>query len=452
MTNLSVGLIDDDIEGKVLREILSHQGVLFEDIKPERRLPKKLPCVVFPTFSNGKYELAKKNCLSEKGIVVADEYVSLEELLRRFTGECDSSGESFLPADVNEMEHVLLDQIKAVFFDQGLPFLNKCSWPDSHRTCCVLTHDVDWLHYSPWHRAVFRRRSVPQLARLVYNSLFHKKDFGNNIADIVKTEKDEDVRSSFYFQPRYEENSAAVPPALKLLRDRNFEIGLHGYYAHRSLEKLRTQKQVLEKRAQLIVRGIRQHGAQFTHSLTWRHEAEAGFAYDLTVHSNEKFGFRAGTCFPYHLFDRERDTRLRMLELPTSIIDWTILFQRLSVEDALKQLRKVEAVVESYGGLLLACFHNTYMNNETFPEIVEIYASLLDDVHQKDYWVATAMECCQWWLKRENARVAARLVNRSVVGETSAPSIPLQIETSEGVKVLLEVHEASFNIDLNNQS
>jgi hypothetical protein len=451
VTRLSVGLVKNDIYGEIVKEILNHQGVLFEEISSKRRVPKKFPCVVLPTFSDEKYELAKKNCLNENGIIIADEEILLEEILRRFAGESEAPGELFSHPDINRFELKLLETMKGVFFNQGLVFLKKWFWPDFRRACCVLTHDVDWFYYSPWHRAVFRRRTVPQLVNLAYNSIMRKKNYGNNIPEIVQLEKQKGFRSSFYFLPKYYRSFEDFLLTLELLRAERFETGLHGYYSHDDFDKLLDQKGTLEKHVGSEVKGIRQHELRFVAPITWECEEKAGFLYDLTFHFNKKFGFRAGTCFPYHPFNLEKRIKLRILEMPTSIIDWTILFRKLSAEKALKIIRETESVVESFNGLLLTCFHNTYINRKTFPEIVEIYTQLLEDVYKKGYWVTTALECCLWWLEREKAHIVAEVKNNKVIGRTSALKMPVVVETPDEKKFSSKIEKATFKIELAKQ-
>jgi peptidoglycan/xylan/chitin deacetylase (PgdA/CDA1 family) len=395
--------------------------------------------------------LARKNCLVEKGIVIADKEIRLDDILRRFAGETEAQGDRFSRPDTNESEHRLFKRIEEVFFDQGLVMLRKWFWPDCRIACCVLTHDVDWFYYSPWHRAVFRRRTVPQLIRLAYSSFICRENFGNNVSEMVQMEKQKGLRSSFYFLPKYNRNFEEFTSALRMLREEQlFEVGLHGYYSHDDFDKLSSQKMTLEKHLGLELKGIRQHALNFVAPTTWEYEERAGFLYDLTFHFNEKFGFRAGMCFPYHPFSLAMKKRLRILEMPTSIIDYTILYRRLSEAKATEVIEEIEATVESFNGLLLTCFHNTYMNKETFPEIVKIYGQLLEDVCKKGYWIATAQECCQWWLEREKTHIVAEVENNQLVGRTSSLKVPVFIETPDGKKLTREFSATSFRIDLAN--
>ncbi|HEV2225616.1 MAG TPA: hypothetical protein VGR56_02280, partial [Nitrososphaerales archaeon] len=61
--------------------------------------------------------------------------------------------------------------------------------------------------------------------------------------------------------------------------------------------------------------------------------------------------------------------------------------------------------VEHYNGLLLVNFHNTYLNRDTFPDVLELYEGLIDRVFERGYWVTTASECSEWWRRRASAKV-----------------------------------------------
>ena len=57
--------------------------------------------------------------------------------------------------------------------------------------------------------------------------------------------------------------------------------------------------------------------------------------------------------------------------------------------------------VEHYHGLLMVNFHNTYLNRETFPDILELYRGVIERASERGYWLATAGSCSKWWRSRE---------------------------------------------------
>jgi hypothetical protein len=133
---------------------------------------------------------------------------------------------------------------------------------------------------------------------------------------------------------------------------------------------------------------------------TWELESSAGLDYDATFSYNRFFGFRGETCFPYHPFG---ERRLPLLELPTSFMDWTALNRGLRGGSVEKILDVIMEGVELYHGLLVVNFHNTYLNRETFPDVLGLYEGLIERVSSRGYWTTTAESCSSWWKRREAA-------------------------------------------------
>src|SRR5207237_9756382 len=127
----------------------------------------------------------------------------------------------------------------------------KQFWPNQAIACCVLTHDVDWFTYSPFHKAIFQVKSdLPRRSKLLINSVFGgARDYGWNIPNIIKLEKDYGAKSTFLFQTDYGGENSFVEPSIKLLKSEGCEIGLHASHSsHKSEEALRTELKAFNTR------------------------------------------------------------------------------------------------------------------------------------------------------------------------------------------------------------
>jgi hypothetical protein len=109
-------------------------------------------------------------------------------------------------------------------------------------------------------------------------------------------------------------------------------------------------------------------------------------------------------------------------------MDWTALKRNLRGKKAQEVLDLIMERVERYHGLLMVNFHNTYLNRETFPDVMALYEALIDRVSSRGYWVTTAHSCSEWWRRR----VASR-PDISIEGGNPRASdeIPLEILTKK---------------------
>ena len=450
---LNAGLVGSgDIFGEVVSEVLNHQGIFFKEICEETKKDEKFPCVILPRYSDSNYEVARKHCEDEDNIVIAEKQMPLSTVLDALGGKInrnirpiDGSSIDLMYPMINQYEIELLTEIREKYHALNLPFVRKWFWPNFFKAGCILTHDVDWFHYSPWHFAVTHNKSILQLIKLAYQALVHKRDYGNNVPAIVSKEKQRNVRSTFFFLANYGAHQQEFLKILKILRKEKIEIGLHGSFSsYRNLDLLKIEKDKLEKYIGAKVKGVRQHELNFLTPLTWEYQEKAGFAHDLTLCYATRIGFRSGLCFPYHPIDIARSKRFSLLEIPTSFMDWTVLSK--TYDELLKILEKLEQVVEEYNGCLAMNFHNTYQNEETFPEVEKFYTHVLDDLKERNYWLTTAHECHAWWTKRENMRVDATIQDNVIKGKTSGYPLPVIIENSDGKKRYASLQSAEFEI------
>lgn len=450
MVSLNVGLVcDDSIYAEVLKEILNHQGILYKEIRKNSKTREKFSCIILARCTDENYELALRYCEAKNAILIVEKEIPLKFILLAFEGKIERSQNDLLYPIVNFYETILLEKIREVHYAFGLPFVRKWFWPNFYDVCCVITHDIDWLHYSPWHWAILRGKSILQLIRLAYQSIVRRRNFGNNVSEIISRETRKNIRSSFFFLHKYKEiNQREFLGNFKELQEHGFGIGLHGYYSHDDLVRLKEQKATLEKYVKTEVKGIRQHELNFLTPLTWKYEEEAGFTHDLTFSYNKKFGFRSGICLPYHPINILENRRFSIIEMPTPFMDWTVLHKRMNYEEAKRMFAMIRKNVEKFNGLLVTCFHNTYLNKETFPEINKLYSSILADLSQRNYWITTANECYKWWLQRENTEVGLALKGEFISGRTTACPIPLIVENAKGEKKYVEIQDEKFRVNV----
>jgi len=403
--NLSVGLVvtQRNVLDDLVMEMLEHLGIEYEIVEPTTSR-RKHPAVLISRSSPDSMFVAKQHSLLEENIISVDEIVRFDSVLSLLSGTDQRAGDQF-DLLVNGEEQKLRGSIKSAFKRLDLPFVFKWYWPGFKPACCVLTHDIDWLTYSPLHKAVFRGPMKPSKSlKLVKSGLLKDRDFGWNIPSTVELEKKYGARSTFFFLTRYEADTLPIfRESLELLKRNDFEIALHGYRAsHKNMESLNSELATFKDNTGLAPAGLRYHVLKFRVPDSWLLEVKAGLKYDATFAYNEFFGFRGGICFPYHPFN---DSRLPIVEIPTGFMDWTALKRGLRGSKLNSKIEETRELVEKFHGAFVVNFHNTYLNPETFEDVYSAYENILKSVTSRNYWICTAKECAEWWEYRSSTKL-----------------------------------------------
>lgn len=158
-------------------------------------------------------------------------------------------------------------------------------------------------------------------------------------------------------------DSTAVRSSITQICQRGHEIGLHG-----SLDALergydyRTELEELSAVSCTKVQSFRQHYLRCRVPGVWRGLSDAGIELDSSVSWSETWGFRAGTCQEYPVFDAERRTALPLHERPLIVMDQALmspLNENLSAEEVLQAVQVARRECAFHGGWLTLLWHNT---------------------------------------------------------------------------------------------
>jgi peptidoglycan/xylan/chitin deacetylase (PgdA/CDA1 family) len=214
----------------------------------------------------------------------------------------------------------------------------------------------------------------------------------------MKLEDAKGVRSTFFFLPYgdgalhicdgdyrledrigFDGRLVRISDVIKAIADAGWEIGLHGTIrSARTPGLLARQKQQLEAIIQGPVVSVRQHYLSYDSDLTPGLQAAAGFWFDSTHGFGEHWGFPAGTCHPYHLWDPLRQAATDLLEFPMAMMDTARrLPQRTlhEMEGLLREAYTIMSAVSQHQGTLVLNWHPNYWSmgiaKETYDLLVD---------------------------------------------------------------------------------
>ena len=407
--------------------MLDHQGVCYETIVGGSLSLEDYPLVLVSERSDKVLSQEGLHSVSKDDIIAASDVVDLKSILECFSGLGRDKGDNF-DLLVNQEELKLSAALKNGLLRKGLPLVVKQFWPGQAKACCVLTHDLDWFRYSPFHKAVFQVKSeLPRKSKILIDSALRRRDYGWNIPSILRLERKYGAKSTFLFQTDYGQENSFVEPSLKLLKAEGCEIGLHAaHLSHMREEALRSELKAFNSMTGLSPHGIRYHILKFKVPDSWLMQSSLGLLYDATFSYTDFFGFRGGVCFPYHPF---AERRLPVTELPTGFMDWTALKRKVRGRRLKNLLRDVMNKTVTHHGAIVVNFHNTYLNKDTFPDVLEAYEWLLREASKNGYWMATAQQCVEWWNFRASCKPQVQLEGGKVI--KAKTQIPLVV-ASEG--------------------
>jgi len=249
----------------------------------------------------------------------------------------------------------VFEQVKIISNENDLSF--RPFWPEGKDYAFVLTHDVETIHGQ------------------------------SNIARIADLEESFGFRSSFNFVP---ERYKLDHPLINDLRQRGFEIGVHGL---KHDGKLYFSHDKFIKRAEKINHYLNELGAVgFRSPLMHRNPywlQALKIEYDLSFFDTDPYEPMPGGCmsiWPYFIG--------HFVELPYTLVQDCTLVMVLGEKTPRIWLEKV-SFIEKYHGMALLNSHPDYLNQ---PDIWNIYVRFLEEMKERrNYWHVLPQEVARWW-------------------------------------------------------
>jgi len=236
-------------------------------------------------------------------------------------------------------------------------------WPRNYRAAVILTHDVE--------SAAGLRLSL----------------------EIADCEEERGLRSSFNVVASWYPIDHGI---LRELRDRGFEIGLHGLRHDHSLfnsrESFESQQPALADAVRAL--GARGFRSPSTHRV-YEWLAELPVLYDCSVPHSDPYEPQPGGCctlWPYFVGD--------VVELPYTLPQDHTLFTLLQDRSIERWVAQVEAIERRYG--LIQCVSHPDPGYLGDADKRALYIEFLDVVAERpQLWKPLPQEVATWWRRRD---------------------------------------------------
>lgn len=272
---------------------------------------------------------------------------------------------------------------------------------DDHRFAVCLTHDVD-RPYKGVHQALYYAVTDRSLSHL--EALLPSHNPYWQYDDIMALEAELGVSSAFYFlnepnllldrpprewlQPnrwvehlgRYDLASPDVRNLIQRLDAGGWEVGLHGSYGSSTdTERLRHEKQELERVLGEDIYGGRQHHLRLEVPETWQVHREIGLRYDASFGSSTEYGFDHGRR-PFAPFGDE------FVVFPLTLMEQT-LEGHASFEQQWQAVERLLQQAAETGAVITTLWHPRYFNESEFPGFRRLYRRLIERALELGGWV-----------------------------------------------------------------
>jgi hypothetical protein len=323
-----------------------------------------------------------------------DEVFSLLTLAREREAELDQHGRPLPPADPPG------PRVAELAAELGL---ERRPYPGGERFLVALTHDVDLLGAGGLTTAArrFARGRVREGTAFLVDALARRDpafplDRMGPPSTCFFLARQDDPRDGY--PERYR---PALPGALERARADGRELGLHASYRTRD-EAGAIAAQASELGATVPIRGLRHH---YLRSAPERLAAElraAGLRYDSSIGWPSRPGLRAGTPYPYRLWDPER-REPGAWELPLVLMDATLAeerYLRLGADDAFAVATEALEPVAEHGGAVAILWHPPSHHPLLSRGYDRLYRRLLAWIEEHGGRTGTAAETLDRWEAR----------------------------------------------------
>jgi hypothetical protein len=334
-----------------------------------------------------------------------DEVFSLLTLRREREAEPDEHGRPVPPADPPG------PRIAEIAAGLGL---ERRPYPGGERFLVALTHDVDLLGAGGLATATrsFARGRFREGTAFLLDAVA-RRDPAFPLSRLGP-------RSTCFFLARQddphdgypERYRPALPRALERARADGRELGLHASYRARdkpgAISAQASELRAVVPRNSLLLGGLRHHYLRSAPERLAEELRAAGLRYDSSIGWASRPGLRAGTPYPYRLWD-PAGRQPGAWELPLVLMDATLAEERylgLHADEAFAVATEALVPVAEHGGAVAILWHPRSHHRLLSRGYDRLYRRLLDWIEERRGRTGTAAETLDRWEARRATRTA----------------------------------------------
>ena len=112
----------------------------------------------------------------------------------------------------------------------------------------------------------------------------------------------------------------------------------------------------------------RQHYLRFDLPEMWQRLNDTGLSTDSSLSFADMAGFRCGTCYPYHTFNLLTKQKLKLIEVPLIVMEWSVLAEKyMNIKNSDEAYLTINSLIKKcyqFSGCFTLLWHNHLLDNE----------------------------------------------------------------------------------------
>lgn len=247
----------------------------------------------------------------------------------------------------------------------------------NQQTTYSISHDVDILtRFSPGYKFIrsiganlYYRRGFEDLRKswdyffkMYQNKVKDPYDYFEELLQKEKFWKEKKIYLMTGGNTKYD-NKYKIEEAVNIInlaKQRGYKIGLHpSYNAGFKKERYAQEKNKLETVNKAPIIHNRQHWLRWDWKITPYLFEKNGIQTDSTLGYNQHLGFRAGTGFPYHLYDFKNEQAFSWKEYPMSLMESSAIHLANNTDQDLNGLMRDFILDNKTNTHIMMNFHNS---------------------------------------------------------------------------------------------
>ena len=273
--------------------------------------------------------------------------------------------------------------------------VKKNKWGDKD-FAVTLTHDIDtckscWLEGSFSELKKMQPFSIP---KILFNKIIGKDNW-YNFDTILDIEKKYNAFSSFYFLPQqgkvgnwknadYNISAKDIQQTILSLKENGCEVAVHGSFGtHDNSDNLKID---IERVGHKPIIGNRFRFLMYEPEKSVGVLEDCNIKYDTTIGFSEHIGFRRGICFPFYLWNFQKNEISSVIEFPLLVMDGSLAnkkYMGISIDESLAKVSELIDEVRKFDGVFTVLWHNTYFSDYKYTGWRDVYDDILNYCNQK---------------------------------------------------------------------
>ena len=194
-----------------------------------------------------------------------------------------------------------------------------------------------------------------------------RKDPFDVYEELLLMQKKYGIKTLFFFllgeYTTYDKNISPGSSSYKLLI-KNLadycDVGIHSsYFSMKNDQKINKEKSLLEGIVNFPVTRSRQHFLRLELPETYQNLVDLEIHEDYTMGYASKYGFRAGTCTPFHFYDLDFEIQTPLKVFPFAAMDGTLKdYLNFTPKRSFNTIMELAREVRKVDGTLITVFHN----------------------------------------------------------------------------------------------